>query len=114
MKQITIEIDPNEVHVDKGASYQKLAMACGVLPLWALASMATGNSMKVQACESYQFPITEMTGGVVDEYGIYNYPEDPPLVPYMKIVNGDETAYFYAHAMVAFVDKEGTYMTRMD
>jgi len=116
MKQIAIEIDPNEVHIKKGASYQTLAEACGVLPLWALAGMGEGITMRKSCLTHYQFPVSKM-GGVIDENGVYLYPEDPPLYPYIKMTIGKETAYFYDHAMIGFVhpeDKEEQYVVRMD
>ena len=56
-----------------------------------------------------------MTGGEINEEGIYKYPEDPDLVPLIKCIDGEETVYMYSYGIVAVVHEgKETFVTRMD
>jgi len=43
------------------------------------------------------------------------YPEDPPMNPIAMVMVGEETVLMYPHAMIAIIQKDGTYeVARMD
>lgn len=112
-----MQIDPTGHHQENGAHMERVPEACGILPVWAFPTLTKENiTMRDSVCDSYQFPIVEMKGATIDpETGEHNYPEDPPMYPYMKLTLGDETMWIYPHAIVAFQDGIGqTFVTRMD
>ncbi len=115
---IDVIIDPNE-HYTGIIDREKLTEACGCIPVWVAEAMGRraagdGESVKDIVCGMYGFPCHPFSG-VVDEEGVYNYPEDPPLNPYMKITGiGGDIVYIYQCAIIAFISKDETYVTRMD
>ena len=106
-------IDPTEHY--ENVPPERLIEAIGILPHWV--DNNDPRSAKEQFQQKYQFGCCEMPGGTVDENGVYNYPEDPPLYPFYSLERDNEMIYFYNYAMVAVVLKDEartTYVTRMD
>ena len=114
---LRVIIDPtNHYDVDEHA----LVEACGFLPLWAvhheLFNMPVKDAMEYAYRKQAGVPeLFPMTGGQVDENGVYHYPEDPDLNPLMKIERMDETMWIYPYGIVCFENfDDSTFITRMD
>ena len=110
-------MDPtNTVICDAGYSAHMIKEECGILMTWA-AHREPDQSIKEGLLSMYQYGVHEMTGGTIDEEGIYSYPEDPPLAPLLSISEQStgEIVYVYPYGIVAFTHPdEDTYVTRMD
>lgn len=53
-------------------------------------------------------------GGIIDKEGIYRYPDDPPMPPYMTWETEAGTVYFYPYSVMG-IPKDDSYTTvRMD
>ena len=111
-----ITIDPLKAF-DGDAKY--ITTVCGILPLWA--TNGGGETMKDSLKNQYAFYTGEMTGGSVDDDGVYSYPEDSDLYPMLKIerLDGDElkevcTIYEYAIVACRNVETGDLWVTRMD
>jgi len=53
-------------------------------------------------------------GGIIDEEGIYRYPNDPPMPPFMTWETEAGTVYFYPYSVMG-IPKDNSYTTvRMD
>ena len=53
-------------------------------------------------------------GGIIDKEGIYRYPDDPPMQPFMTWETEAGTVYFYPYSVMG-IPKDNSYTTvRMD
>ena len=118
---IKVAMDPTGHFRNRDVSKDKLLEAMGLIPYFAVAAAAQLPKTAEKALElmdlEYGFGMGAMTGaGTVDEDGVYEYPEDPPLYPMaaFRFPESDVTVYVYQYAMVAVVDPETTLITRMD
>ena len=84
-----------------------LVNACGYLPGWAI-EKEPDESMAEALERRYVFYAGQMTGGAVTPEGVYTFPDDPPLYPYIAIRDqeSDETMYVYPYAIVAITHPE--------
>lgn len=93
----------------------KISQSLGILPHYVMNEDYFHKDLKAALKEQYKFGMFELTGGKIDDKGIFEYPGDPELFPLIKIVRGDEIYYQYEHAIVAIVQKDGsTFITRLD
>lgn len=98
----------------------KIADACGILPVWAVTGGAA--TMKDSLLLCYPYYGGEITGATIDEDGRMNYPGDEPSKPLLQIERFNETdelqevCLIYQYAIVACKDIETgvVWMTRMD
>ena len=88
----------------------------GLLLHWAKTGDEAGLGFKHTFERTYQFGLHEVTGGKVDDEGVYTYPEDPSLFPVIKITRATgEACYIYDYGIVAIIEADGTqFITRMD
>ncbi len=95
-----------------GNTEARLDEACGLIPMFL---KNDEEPIKDNLEAGYGFGnLIEMTGGNVEKNGMYYYPEDPPLAPYIKFVKAGETLYIYPYGIVAIVDASNTFVSRMD
>ena len=97
---------------------KRLLVATGFLTLWIQEWLdgSRDEPLTKFMADTYGFPCMEHPmGGEIDS-GVYIYPEDPPLFPICKVEVGmPEPLYIYQHAIIAFPQEDGTYLTvRMD
>ena len=54
--------------------------------------------------------------GMIHENGVFEYPGDPSQFPIVEMSCGENKAFIYLHAFLAWKDKsmDGFHMTRMD
>lgn len=111
-KPVHIHVDPlNEfTHI----SGKKLLEACGFLPGWVVADKFLHLPLQEALDKQYCCGLFPMEGEITKE-GIFTYPGDPDLHPFLKINRGDEIFYQYRNAIVGIVNEKGeVYITRMD
>ena len=53
-------------------------------------------------------------GGEIDAEGVYRYPEDEPMYPYMKWETREGTVYFYPYSVMGIPTGSEHYAVRMD
>tara|TARA_R100001510_G_scaffold55526_1_gene59581 strand:- start:5919 stop:6302 length:384 start_codon:yes stop_codon:yes gene_type:complete len=53
-------------------------------------------------------------GGEIDSEGVYRYPEDEPMYPYMTWDTREGQVYFYPYSVMGIPDGDKHYATRMD
>lgn len=106
----TFVIDPLNRFMD--VDPQRLIEACGLIPHWI--DVTNEDSFQKQIDDNYGFGLYEMNGGEVGEDGVYRYPEDPDLYPYLKWERDGEVAYMYSHAIMSFVKDGRVFVTRVD
>ena len=53
-------------------------------------------------------------GGEIDAEGVYRYPEDEPMYPYMTWETRDGTVYFYPYSVMGIPTGSEHYAVRMD
>ena len=110
--QMLFELNPTGYFND--VPKDRIIEALGILVPWAMRD--PDEPVREVFDKMYSFGLFEMTGGEIDDKGVYRYPEDPDLHPLavLKRMNG-ETVYFYQYAMVGVVQPNGdTFVTRMD
>ena len=111
-RQIHIHFDPLREFTD--IPQARLRDACGLLPGFVVSDAHLHLSLKETLDAQYCCGLFDL-GGNVDAQGIYTYPGDPELHPFVKINRGDEIFYQYRNAIVAIVSEKGeTFITRMD
>ena len=110
--KLSIKIDPNNKYMD--VEPQRLYMACGILPIWAISAEFIEDTAYEALKAQYRFPMMPMSGCEVDSKGAMRYPGDPVQHPYCRIKRLDETIYMYSHSVVAIVNKLSTTVVRMD
>lgn len=110
MSSLIIEVDPLNHYTS--VPDRALLEACGMILYWIVED--DSDTLQEQVNKNYQFGMYEMKGGTVTPEGIYEYPEDPPLYPLVKWERGDEVAYMYPHAIMSFIHKGVTFVTRVD
>ena len=111
-KLIAIHIDPLREYTD--VSKTKLLEACGFLPAWVTSQVHLHLTLQEALDAQYCCGLFEMDGSVSPE-GLFTYPGDPDLHPFIKINRGEETFYQYRNAIGAIINEKGkTYITRMD
>jgi hypothetical protein len=79
----------------------QLLERCGYIPNWALAADPC-ESMAHAIERQYPYYGGQLSGGSVTSEGVYTYPNDPDLYPFIKIENPEtmETLYQYPHDIV--------------
>ena len=114
MKTLFTRLDPLDHYTAQGAPLTWCQEACGLIP-----SFVDPNSdqLIIDDCkDAYGFPTSDLSGLVIN--GVYTYPGDEDLYPYMAIISGSETLYIYPYGIVASVfekDGENTQLvTRLD
>jgi len=53
-------------------------------------------------------------GGEIDAEGVYRYPEDDPMYPYMQWETREGTVYFYPYSVMGIPTGSEHYAVRMD
>lgn len=99
------------------ASGEQIFLACGQVPVW-LNDLNNPDHESIKSIFSrfYVFGVFETKGGIVDEEGVYKYPNDPDLYPLIKMERGNEIVYQYRSGLVSIIDVEtgNSFVTRMD
>jgi len=105
-----------KIHLDPTGAFAKatpeaLLDACGYVALWMHEAQVIEDEHQPESLwdyidECYGFPMCLMSGGSIDENGIYNYPGDPALPPVAKWITDNEMIYMYQYAILAFVDRK--------
>lgn len=94
-----------------------LIECCGLLAHW-VGECPEDTDLKQYLTESYGFgDLLEMSkAGHVAKDGVYSYPNDPALHPFMRFERQQETVYIYAYGIVAicYKDARPDFITRMD
>ena len=100
----------------EGHTLGNLMDMLGILPLWLIEGLKNDESAQHAIVSRYDFGNPEMKGGVINEAGVYQYPQDEPLHPIATVTTQHTTVLFYPYAMVGFVDNKsgGSLMYRMD
>lgn len=110
---ISITFDP----LNKYPADADLLEACGLLPIFAMDPEHIHLPLREAMETQYGFgPLSEIKGSTITDTYTYEYPEDPPLYPYVIITRGDEVFVQYPYGIVAFIDQQtgDTFVTRMD
>lgn len=105
--------------------HARLVELAGLIPHWAATYHHTCGTLREYFERCYTFGLSYHDGGavVLDQLGngdgVYNYPEDPPLYPIMKIETGDAICYVYEYGLISFIEKQDDgsfkqFHTRMD
>jgi len=113
IKEITI--DPLKQFTDE--QDEKIAQACGILPVWVVNDELFDTPLREALASQYGMPMSDFDefGATVAPDGTYKSKGDPDLSPLIKIVRGTETFYQYEYAIIAIVQEDGsTYISRMD
>lgn len=110
-KNCTIDVDPLN-------KYPKVPMArvvdvAGVLIAWAWHAIQADDAIE-KMCSFYIYGTYEMKGHSKIENGVYNYPGDPKMYPIVTVASDTASVYIYEHAIVAIVQGDRQYVTRMD
>ena len=95
---------------------EQLLERCGYIPNWALRAHF-GESMAEAIERQYPYYGGQLKGGDITGEGVYTYPEDPDLYPYIKIENPEtfETLYQYPYGIVVITHPERkTWVSRCD
>lgn len=110
----TITFDPYPYY--KEAPREKLIEATGLLFPWALNWFVEQPpvSLKDHMEEVYGFGPLYPMGGELDKHKRFIYPGDEPMYPLLTMCNGNTCAVFYLHGIIAFIEPESTFITRMD
>ena len=104
--------DPLQNHTDLTPS--QIMEWCGFIPHW-LYNVSDYDSIKECLIDQYDYYSGEMSGGTIDDKGVYTYPEDPPLYPLITVYGDGEIFHQYNYGIVATVQKDGTqWIARMD
>lgn len=103
-------IDPLGEYED--VAPEDLIEACGFIPYFL--QQNDERDARTQMVDRYGFGDFPTTGAAVDARGVYSYPEDPDMFPYMETSLRGETIRIYPYAFVAITNDQGTYTTRMD
>ena len=80
---------------------ETIANSLGLIPMFFHDEM---DDVVKEALEHYGFGGPPMTGGIIDDEGVYLYPGDPELYPLSKGAVKDKIIYIYSYGIVAFVD----------
>jgi len=116
--KLEITIDPTGAYGPKTQS--GILEQCGFIPAFAGNADYMTESLFESLDKSYNFGMHESHGGNVTDDGVFHYPEDPDLIPWIRIdreYDGKkEHMYQYAYGMVA-IKSHGSdtyFITRMD
>jgi len=110
---IKITIDPLSKY--NHLSQEEIFDTLGALPHWAINPDYLDVPLKEALDKQYNFGLYESSGQTITKEGIYQYPEDPDLYPLIKIQRKDEIFYQYRYAIIAIVQKDGSWFaSRMD
>jgi len=113
-------VDPNRAF--KEAKKDRLIEACGLIPYFFMTAKEKGAKTAKEAyrimVEQYQFgDYSSVDWGTIDSKGTYvsSHEDDPDMEPLMsmRILDGP-TLYIYQSAIMAVVDSEDTFISRMD
>jgi len=108
-------VDPLEKY--DGFDKERIVQSCGIIPMWVCNPEFMGISLVDSLKTQYQFPMNNYwnLGGTLDPDGTFNFTDDPPSYPLMKIIRGNEIFYMYEYAQVIIIQENGKiYKSRMD
>ena len=96
--------------------------ACGFIPSWCQNYEIGSEKLLIKYLEEmYGFGPLYPMQGILNNKGVYAYPGDPPLKPYLRIMwfdsnpeNPDAVLFQYPHAIVAVIQGDHRFITRMD
>ena len=117
---VTTILDPRGQFTNVKPEY--LIAGCGLIPYFVydafeVAPSGSPEDIYTNMVSSYGFGDMRHEGGTVDsETGVYNYPEDPPMNPLLKIGStmSDVVVYIYQYAIITVTDNTDTIVSRMD
>jgi hypothetical protein len=90
-----------------------IAMSMGLIPEFLHAH--DERAVLAQLEQNYGFgPLHAITGGTVDETGVYRYPEDPPLYPIAETQLKGTKVRMYPYAIMHISSADTEIVTRMD
>lgn len=108
-------IDPNRKYEQIDA--REILSSLGYLPEWLYEGLSIGQGMEESLTTRYVYYSgpTSTDDFKIEMDGSYEFPGDPISQPLARVKGEDETLYFYQHAFVAVIGKDGsTWFTRMD
>jgi hypothetical protein len=79
--------------------------ACGIIPTFFDRSM---DDVVQDSIERYGYSFGGTMDTNIDENGVYRYPGDPDLYPYMSTTIKGITIYIYAYGIVGYRFQDGT------
>ena len=118
MSKLSAAFDPTghwaEKFDDKGEMKQWLFEACGLIPSFYyeiqgdLIPHETSPEGVMQLLMGvYGFGTDIRMEGEIDDAGVYKYPQDPDLHPYLEIKGLGHSVYIYPYGIVGVVDRTG-------
>ncbi len=111
--KLQVFVDPT-LHFNE-VSTEQIIEEYGLVPHFVVNPEFEGMPLKQSLADQYGFNLYEFTGGTIHSNGVYSSNDgDPDLWPLMKIIRGNETFYQYHYAVVAIVNADSTFVTRMD
>jgi len=112
---MNITVDPTGHYASKNKNPSDVVQACGILTNYALMGNAT-ISANLAANYTYFTGWSEPhKDAAMDDEGVYQYPEDPPLHPLIKLEQGNEEVFIYPYAIVCVrVGGKFAHTARMD
>jgi hypothetical protein len=126
MSKLSAKFDPtghyaSQSEHDEGELKQRLFEACGLIPSFYYEIMhdIVPHETSVEGImdllmKVYGFGTDVRMKGKVDSEGVYSFPEDPDLHPYLVIKGFGHQVYIYPYGIVAVVDKDEQSIARMD
>ena len=117
------EIDPLNVHLEKGATAKRIVEACGILPMFyteaCVKGLVTAQEVYDDMVKTYGFgDFSGPSWGTVSPDGTYvsSFEEDPDMQPLMKCTWPDSPVelLIYQNAILAVRDADTSIITRMD
>ncbi len=107
---VTITTDPLNKFAD--VPTHRLVEACGLLLPWLIAGEE--ETLRDRLINKYRFYNGPMWGGTISEDGVYQYPEDEPMHPLVKIETKNEKCFIYKYGIVGTLKEGVSWITRMD
>ena len=112
MEPLEAVLDPTGEHYKNNITMKSIVDACGILLTWAADD--TYDNFKDRMEKNYDYFDSWRTTTDLDQYGIYKYPEDPPMYPLVSMKLNGDTMFFLPHQMVAIVLPGTTIISRFD
>ena len=112
MEEIEAVLDPTGQHYKDGTTMKSIVDVCGLLLKWGADD--TYDNFKDRMEKNYRYFHSWRTTTDIDEDGVYHYPEDPPLYPFVSMRHKGDIMYLFPHQMVAIVSPECTIISRFD
>ena len=113
-----IEFDPAD-HYEKPAKY--LLEACGFITYFfdaikedIIPHETSAEGVMTLMMEEYGFPTDIRMEGTLEENGVYKYPEDPDLYPYVCMSTKGVDVFIYPYGIVAIQTETDTSIPRME